>query len=174
MQQVSDALTEVKDLFQKVTGQPAPDIAPQFFAAFPPGVDPATYVRQEVDYLKRMIDQIAQRPAQVAWMPQADCFLAEDAFLVRVELPGMSRKDLEVFVVGGECVVRGERKRAESKEKMQPVTLERPWGRFERRFVLPTGSNPDQVSAHYQDGVLELSIGIDQKGLLEETKVEVA
>jgi HSP20 family protein len=174
MQQVSDALTEVKDLFQKVTGQPAPEIAPQFFAAFPPGVDPATHVRQEVDYLERLVDLAAHAPTQVAWIPQVDCFVADDAFVIRVEVPGMSRKDLEVFVVGGECVVRGERKAAEGVEKMRPITLERPYGRFERRFVLPAGSDPDRLSARYLDGVLDLRIGIDQKGLLEETRVEVA
>jgi HSP20 family molecular chaperone IbpA len=57
---------------------------------------------------------------------------------------------------------------------MRPITVERPWGRFERRFVLPAGSDPDQLTARYQDGVLDLRIGIDQKGLLEETRVEVA
>ena len=54
------------------------------------------------------------------------------------------------------------------------LTVERPWGTFERRFVLPIGCNADAVSARYHEGVLELRVPTDGSGIPKETKVEVA
>ena len=77
-----------------------------------------------------------------------------------------------MFLAGGECVVRGERKLVPS-EELRPLTVERPWGKFERRFVLPPGIHPDKVTALCRDGILEIRIAGDGAGLTPETSVEV-
>ena len=98
----------------------------------------------------------------------------QDAYIVQVEIPGVSREDLKVFVAGGECVVRGERKPPAGATDRRLLTVERPWGTFERRFVLPVGCDTDAVSARYQEGVLELRVPTNGSGIPKETKVEVA
>lgn len=171
MQDVSHALSEVKDLFHKVTGQPAPEIAPPSYAPFPPGVDPMAHTVQEVDYLKRISEALLATPPR--WLPRADSFLTDDAFVIRVEVPGIGRDDLKVFYAMGECIVRGERKPAEGPDETRPVAIERPWGPFERRFALPAGSHPEQISASYRDGVLELRVKLDQARARREMKIDI-
>lgn len=174
MQEVNQALTEVKELYQKVLGRPAPDLRPDAFVAFPPGVDPLQHVVHEVRQLKHVTEQIARAPRPVAWAPLADCYLAKDTFVVRLEVPGIDRKDLKVYVAGGECLVRGERQRPEWQAELRALTVERSWGPFERRFPLPEGSVPDRVSARCEDGVLEVRIPVEAREAPKEKKVDVA
>jgi HSP20 family molecular chaperone IbpA len=173
MQPVSQALDEIKALYQKVLGQPAPEIAPGSYAAFPPGVDPIGHAIREVEQIKQFSEQMRHAPRLVAWVPPADSFVTPDAFVVRLDIAGADRDKLEVFVAGGECVVRGERKVAEVSPDARPLGLERPWGAFERRFPMPAGSVADGVSARYEEGVLELKIAAGN-GQRQETSVEVA
>ncbi len=171
MQDVTQALNEVKDLFHKVMGRPAPEIGPYAYAPFPPGVDPMVHTFQEVDYLKRISEGLLSTPP--TWLPRADCFVTEDAFVVRMEVPGVARDDLKVFFSMGECVVRGERKQFEGPHETRPLAIERPWGPFERRFALPAGSHPEQISARYSDGVLELHVKLDQARARKEMKIDI-
>jgi len=173
MSEVMRALDDVKGLYHKVVGQPAPEVGPHSYTAFPPGADPVLHAVQEVDHLKRLTEQIAAAPTLPAWVPPADTLLTDDAVIIRVEVAGVAREDLKVFAAGGQCIVRGERKPAESRASVRPMTLERPWGRFERRFVLPPGSHPEQLHARLQDGVLELRITTEKARTPVEMKIEV-
>jgi HSP20 family protein len=140
---------------------------------FPPGVDPFQHALQEVQRLKETSDQVALAPRPSSWMPALDSFVTKDELLVRIEVPGVSREDLEVFVVDGECVVRGERKPPQCPGSMRPMAIERPYGAFERRFVAPAGSRIDQMKARTQDGVLELRIPMKDVEFTKEHKIEV-
>jgi len=174
MQAVSQALDEVKELYLKVVGEPVPELQPGSFTAFPPGVDPLEHAVREVRQLKQLTEQIGPAPRPVSWIPAADSFASADAFIVRLEVPGVKKEDLKVFLAGGECVVGGRRAQPEGEDELRPVAVERPWGEFERRFVLPPGAHPEKVTAKYADGLLEVRIGIDGAGKPREMKVELA
>lgn len=174
MRQVSESLNEVKDLYKKVLGKPAPEIAPGNYVAFPPGVNPVDFAIQEVRQLKLLSEQAALAPLPVSWVPRADSYALEDAYVVRIDVPGVAQEDLKVFVAGGECVVRGERKPPKDAAEMQPLALERPWGSFERRLMLPPGSDPERVKAHCADGVLEVRVAVEKGGIPKAMKVELA
>jgi HSP20 family protein len=171
MQNVQSALNEVKELYQQIVGKPAPAIPPSSYVSFPPGVDPVHHAIEEVEQLRRLSRQVAAAPALPVWAPRADTFLSRDGLVIRMEIPGVSREEVKVLVAGGECIVRGERKQAT--EELRPLGLERPWGPFERRFLLPTGVHPEKVSARFRDGVLELRIAGDGDGIPGEMTVEV-
>jgi HSP20 family protein len=174
MQSVSQALDQVKELYQKVLGRPAPEIASGCFAAFPPGVDPVDHAVREVDALRQISERMAFVPRPAAWAPPADSYVTKDALVVRLEIPGVDRDTLKVLVAGGECVVRGERKLPETTPEMRPLSLERPWGPFERRFALPPGSYPDRVTARYADGEIEVRVAVEGIAAPKEMNVEVA
>lgn len=157
MQTMEKALMEVKDLHQKLLGRPAPEISD--FYPFPPGIDPCELAAREVEYLQLVAKQIAGAPRPGTWVPKADCLVTDEVFVVRMEVPGISREDLKVFRVRNEIVVRGERKPPE--QDLRPVSLEREWGPFERRFVLPAESS-GELKARYQDGVLEVRIPVTE------------
>lgn len=107
------------------------------------------------------------------WMPVANTYTKDDAFVVELELPGVAKDELEVFVQGTDCVVRGERKPRPVGEEGRPLTAERTWGLFERRFSLPPNAKPDEISAKAADGVLELTIPFDKEGKPLRRAVEI-
>lgn len=172
MQTVSTALGELKALFPKVLGRPAPEIGSHAYSPFPPGVDPAAHVVEEVEHLKRLSERIGSAPKPVAWVPRMDSFVGKDALLVRLEVPGVSREHLQVFVVGAECVVRGNRSPGDNVE-LRPVALELPWGPFERRFLLPAGAQAERLTAEYRNGILELRVALADTATRKETKIDV-
>lgn len=170
MQELTQALDEMKGLYQRVVGQPPPTLDPHAYAPFPAGVDPIRHARLEAQQMKEVVDRVRPSPS---WMPPTDCFLRAEEFLARIELTGVKREDLEVFVVAGECVVRGERK-APDFGKLRPLAIERPWGRFERRFALPLGCRVDALRARLEDGVLEVTVPVDALEGPKQQRVEVA
>jgi HSP20 family protein len=173
MQELNQALNEVKELYQRFLGRPAPDLQPGSFAAFAPGAEPIGHAVHEVQFLKRLSEQIALAPRPVSWIPLADCFVAKNEIVIRLEAAGIDRKDLKVYVAGGECLVRGERKPPEWVKEMRPLAVEQSWGPFERRFPLPEGANAEKATAHCEEGVLELRIPIDAREGSKERRVEV-
>jgi len=173
MQELTQTLDELRGLHEQVFGRAAPVLSPASFLPFPAGVDPIEHARAEAQHLAQLVERVAFAPKPTAWIPPADSFVTDKAFVVRLELPGVSREDVKVHVVGRECVVRGERKPPQCGATMRPMTLERPWGAFERRFVLPTGSGVDDMTARYSDGMLELTIPVDPVELPKEQKVDI-
>jgi HSP20 family protein len=173
MAQVQDALKDVRELYAKLAGAPAPELHPGQYVPFPAGVDPVHHAIEEVDQLKGLTEQVVALPKPVAWIPRADTFATKEAWFVRLEIPGVRREDVEVFVSGPECVVRGERKLPDQKAGLHPVVLERPAGVFERRFGLPSGADFDKLEAHYEDGELELKFAIGEQKLPERKQVDV-
>lgn len=77
---------------------------------------------------------------------------------MRLDLPGVDPKDVEVSVVDDTLVIRGERKTAQELKEKEYQYRETAYGRFERRLGLPKGVDRDKVSASYKNGVLEVSI----------------
>jgi HSP20 family protein len=169
MQDVMHALGEMKGLYQRIMGQPAPHA----YAPFPPGSDPRSHAVREAEHLEKLCQQVTAAPTMPAWVPRADTFATEDAFVILVDIPGVAREDLKVFATAGECVVRGERKLPEDPARLRPLALEGPRGRFERRFPLPAGSHPEQLHARCRDGVLELRITTDRARTPVEMKIEI-
>lgn len=173
MNEISQTLEELKGLHQTVFGRPAPALLPESFFPFPQGVDPLEHARLEARHLTEWMERSEFAPRQDAWVPPADVFLNDDAFIARIEIPGVSREDVKIHVVGRECIVRGERKPPQAAEGMRPMTIERPWGAFERRFLLPLGSKVDGVRAPCIDGVLEIKIPVETSAPLKEQTIEI-
>ena len=91
--------------------------------------------------------------------PAADAFFQEQTreIVVRLELPGMERDDIELFVDRRELVVRGER-RFPGGEGRVYQQVEMDYGPFERRVRLMVDVEPDSTSATYEAGLLEVRL----------------
>lgn len=166
MTEVASALNEVRNLYAKFLGQPAPPIGPGWYAPFPPGIDPVRFAIQEAAELKRHF--------AVAWVPRADIYGTKDAVTFRIEIPGVGREHVKVLVAEGECIVRGTRATAAGEGDLRPLELEIPYGAFERRFPLPLHADADKLVARYADGLLEVTIPILEVAPPKEMKVERA
>ncbi|HKQ63339.1 MAG TPA: Hsp20/alpha crystallin family protein [Candidatus Polarisedimenticolaceae bacterium] len=97
------------------------------------------------------------RPAQ-AWLPAADVYEQDDALVVRLDLPGVDKDQIDVQAENGALVVRGERRHASETDEHDALQLERVHGVFTRRFQLPRTVDASQISAAYKNGVLELRL----------------
>ena len=171
-QTIDQALEEVRALHEKVVGVPASLPEPAQCLPFPPGVDPVRFAVDEVDQLRRLVEMTGAAQPRVAWIPRADLFAAPDGVLVRMEIPGVRREDLEVFTVGNELVVRGER-RPPVDDRHRPLAVELPWGHFERRVLLPESSRGDAIDARCHDGILEIRIRSKVAGGAREQRIEI-
>lgn len=90
--------------------------------------------------------------------PPVDAYRTETGLRVRMELPGMRLEDIDVSVHGGQLVISGERETDEKVEEERWVRRERSYGRFQRAFTLPEGVDASQVTATFEQSVLQLDI----------------
>lgn len=104
-----------------------------------------------------------RRPVQLPegtamWTPRVDVFEKNGDLVVKAELPGAKKEDIEVTLDQGDLVIRGERK-AESEVKEEDYYhMERSYGSFYRRLPLPFETTAEQIQATYSGGVLEVHI----------------
>ncbi len=91
------------------------------------------------------------------WGPVVDILETKSDLIVRAELPGMKKEDIDVEVTGESLTIRGERKEPES-EDQRFIRVERPTGQFVRSFTIGVPVQPDKVKAAYKDGVLEITV----------------
>ncbi|MBO2519885.1 MAG: heat-shock protein [Firmicutes bacterium] len=90
------------------------------------------------------------------WRPDADVVEQEDAYVIRLDLPGIRREDLSVQVFDDRLVISGERQAEVREEREQYVRAERYAGRFRRVLPLPPDADGDRVRAVLKNGVLEV------------------
>jgi HSP20 family protein len=92
------------------------------------------------------------------WVPPMDLVETEDSLVLRADLPGLDREDIEIELKDGVLTVSGERK-AQHEEKGEGYhRVERSFGRFARSLELPKGVDAENVGASFERGVLEVRI----------------
>jgi len=93
-----------------------------------------------------------------AWGPQLDLFEDKDNLVVKVEVPGMKREDIDVSLQEGTLTISGERKHEEQYQEAQAHRQERFYGRFQRSVALPVPVEDAKVKATYNDGILTVTL----------------
>lgn len=109
-----------------------------------------------------------------AWRPEIDCFHRGDEFIVRADLPGMDRKDINVEVEDDALVIEGDRMSEREDERDGYYTSERHYGHFYRLVPLPEGAIADSVKATFKDGVLEVTMKAPPQEAARGRRVEIA
>ncbi len=82
----------------------------------------------------------------------------EDKVVVRAEIPGMKKEDIDISVDGDMLTIRGERKSESEVKNEDYYRCELSYGRFSRSIALPSKVRPDKVEADYENGVLEIML----------------
>lgn len=117
-------------------------------------------LRDEIDRLFDSPLNELTRTSQLlsGWTPALDVVEEKDNFVVKAELPGMKKEDIEVSFHDGSLSISGERKSEAKHEDAEVYRAERYFGRFQRTVSLPAAVNPDKVKAAYKDGVLTVTL----------------
>src|SRR5919205_1392429 len=92
------------------------------------------------------------------WVPPVDLVEAEDHFVLKADLPGLSESDVNIEVQDGTLTLSGERKAEHEQRQKGWYRVERSFGRFSRSLTLPEGVHAEAISANFDKGVLEIRI----------------
>jgi len=93
-----------------------------------------------------------------SWTPVADVYEAADAIVLCLELPGLEQDQIELSVEGDELVVFGERRIDRERPGEHFHRVERSYGKFSRRFQLPSTVDRAAVEASYRNGLLRVTL----------------
>jgi HSP20 family protein len=106
--------------------------------------------------------------------PPADIHETADEFVVKMDLPGVSQKDIKINLTGDALVVRGERTQEKTENGVSRHRVERVYGSFERAFTLPASLRGDRVKATYKDGVLEIHVPKAEEAKVREIEIQAS
>jgi HSP20 family protein len=95
---------------------------------------------------------------RAAFKPKADIFEHDGTLVIKAELPGVKKGDVEITVDDGDLVISGQRQAEPAIKDDDYYQGETMYGKFYRRLPLPAGANLEQIKAHHKDGVLELRV----------------
>lgn len=108
-----------------------------------------------------------------AWSPPVDIYETAESLVLRAELPGLSKEDIDIQVRDNRLTLKGERRHEKEVKQENYLRVERAYGTFQRTFALPTDIQPDKIRATFKDGVLEVSIPKAEAAKPKHIKVEV-
>ena len=108
-------------------------------------------------------------------MPPVDIFSTGDQELViKAEIPGMNKDDIDITVENFTLMIRGEKKAEQTVKDDQFHRVERNYGAFTRSFALPHTLDANKVEASYKDGVLTIKLPQREEAKPKQIKVNVA
>jgi len=105
--------------------------------------------------------------------PAIESSVDGDKFVVRVDLPGVDPKNIDVKVVDGILTVKGTREEKRESDKASVFRREIRYGSFERAISLPEGIKAENLKAVHHDGVLELSAPMPKESAPSTIKIQV-
>lgn len=109
-----------------------------------------------------------------AWAPPVDIFERQDQLIIRAEVPGVRKEDMDVRIENGVLTLHGERRQETDVKEENAHRLERLYGAFTRSFSLPTTVDAAKVAATYKDGILEVSVPKAETAKPKRVEINVA
>lgn len=126
--------------------------------------DPLRDLLSIQDRMNRLFEQTLSRSraeegiAASTWSPAVDIYETPETIVMKAELPGLSREDIEIQIRDNALTLRGERRFAKDAQQENYLRIERAYGAFQRSFTLPATIQQDKIRAVFRDGVLELTL----------------
>ena len=108
------------------------------------------------------------------WTPAVDIYEVDGALVLKAELPGMQREDIDVNIENNTLTIRGERKLDKEIKQESFHRVERAYGSFERSFSLPNTVDPAKVAAEFKNGVLAVTLPVREEAKPRSINIEVA
>ncbi len=136
--------------------------------------------------IERFFDEIMRRPFSLfgsimprlraeteVISPAVDIYEEGDDLVVKAELPGINKEDIEVKVTDDYITISGEKKKEEKVEKKDYYRYERSYGSFSRTFRLPVDVQTEKAKAKFENGVLEIRIPKTEEAKKKEKKLQI-
>jgi HSP20 family protein len=108
------------------------------------------------------------------WAPNVEVFHRGNELVIRADLPGVNKNDVEVEIGDNQLAIRGERKQERHEEREGYYRSERSYGTFHRTIPLPEGTIADSAKASFDKGVLEISVQAPPREVSRGRRVEIS
>lgn len=95
----------------------------------------------------------------------------ENQYFLSLDLPGLKKEDIQIEMHENNLVISGERKQETQSSGKTFHRIERSYGSFKRSFTLPNTVSTDKIEAHYENGVLKLSL--PKTAVVQAKKIEI-
>jgi len=105
--------------------------------------------------------------------PPVDIYEDEHNITLKIDVPGIDEKDIDVRIEGNTLTVHGERKIEKEEKEENFRRVERQYGAFTRSFTLPSSVDPGQVNANYDNGVLKIALAKKAEAKPKQIQVNV-
>ena len=105
--------------------------------------------------------------------PPVDVYEDEHNITLKIEVPGVDEKDIDVRIENNTLTVHGERKFEKEEKEENYRRIERQYGSFTRSFTLPSTVDPNNVQANYEKGVLKIKLAKKAEAKPKQIKVNV-
>ncbi|MCS7203374.1 MAG: Hsp20/alpha crystallin family protein [Thermodesulfovibrio sp.] len=136
---------------------------------------------EEID---RLFDEFMKRPFSLfrslvprlkeeVVSPAVDIYEEGDDLVVKAELPGLKKEDIEVKLTDDYITISGEKKKEEKVEEKNYFRYERSYGSFSRTFRLPLEVQTDKAKAKFENGILEIRIPKTEQAKAKERKLQI-
>lgn len=173
MYSYEQVLTDVRQVYEQLTGLPAPKIdvkKPRF--PLPESSDPAALVQSEINYLNMYLinSGLSLRLSKTpTWAPAAEVYETPRNYIVNIEVAGLGEDEVNCQVINNTLVVSGTRRFRRVSEDARYHASERAYGAFERLFPLPGYVQPEKLRTTFANGMLEIAITKTDAGDREES-----
>ena len=143
---------------------------------------PFGFMRRFTEEMDRLFEDFGMTPGWLAWpreleegtwVPDIEMFEKNGQLVVRADLPGLTKNDVKVDIIGELLTIHGERKKEHEEKGEGFYRSERSYGSFSRSISLPEGVNPETANATFHDGVLDVTMKVPAKAKVETRHVEV-
>jgi len=137
-------------------------------------------------HLDRMFEDFLGRRLRSVWperwwpttgmeipTPVVDLYEEKDDIVVKAELPGMEKDNIEVNLLDNRLTIKGEKKKEEEVKREGYYRSERSYGSFVRSLELPSEVQTDKIKAAFKNGVLEIRLPKTEEAKKRETKVKI-
>lgn len=140
---------------------------------FPWGREAFPSLREEMeDLLSRVWEDESEGWFSGALKPSVDLSETEKAVEVRMDLPGVKAKEIDIQINKNLLTVSGERKEEKEEKGKTYHRVERRTGNFSRSFTLPCAVAEDEVAAEYKDGILTITLPKTEEAQTRKIKVK--
>jgi HSP20 family protein len=92
------------------------------------------------------------------WMPLTDISENKNSFILKLDLPGVSKEDVKISFSDGQLNISGERKQEKENKDSKYHRVERTYGKYFRSFTLPKQIKEDKIDAEFKDGQLTITV----------------
>jgi len=133
---------------------------------------------RELDDIRTGFDRLLERISpslygEGMWMPAVDIKDTGENLVVKAEVPGFDKKDINISLTGDTITISGKMQEEKEEKKAQYLYRERVSGSFTRSFTLPVPVDREKVKATCKDGVLEIIFPKAEEAKTKEIKVNV-